>query len=246
MQTMNSDLKQLIRLQAIDLAIQELRVRIDRFPGISKALDEKLKTAQAGLESVRDRAKTNQGTRKKLEGEISSAESKISKYRDQMMSVKTNDEYRALQHEIDHAQNGIRKIEDEILNLMMEAESSQSDIKAAELHLKEDQQKVDQERKQLAEENQRDLGALESYLKERKEIEASISSDLLPRYERVRKARGGIAVAAARNEVCEICQVRIRPQVFQEIRRNDQIIWCDACQRILYNPENLDHPFEVA
>ena len=243
---MNQDLKQLIRLQTIDLAIQELRARIDKFPGTSKALDEKLKSAQAAIDSVKDRAKTNQGSRKKLEGEISSAESKISKYRDQMMSVKTNDEYRALQHEIEHAQNAIRKIEDDILNLMMEAESSQSDVKAAESRLKEDQKKVDQERRQLTDENHRDLSALESYLKERKEIEASISSELLPRYERVRKARGGIAVAAARNEVCEICQVRIRPQVFQEIRRNDQIIACDACQRILYNPENLDHPFEVA
>src|SRR2546426_12543890 len=153
---MNSDLKQLIRLQTIDLAIQELRARIDRFPGISKALDEKLKSAQAGVESAKDRAKTNQGTRKKLEGEISSAESKISKYRDQMMSVKTNDEYRALQHEIDHAQNGIRKTEDDLLNLMMEAESLQSEIKTAEVCLKEDQQKVNEERKLLEEENKRD------------------------------------------------------------------------------------------
>ena len=76
---MNQDLKQLIRLQTIDLAIQELRARIDRFPGISEALDEKLKSAQAGLQSVKDRTKTNQGNRKKLEGEISSAESKISR-----------------------------------------------------------------------------------------------------------------------------------------------------------------------
>jgi len=243
---MNQDLKQLIRLQAIDLAIQELRTRIDKFPGISKALDEKLRSAQAALESAKERAKSNQGSRKKLESEISSIESKISKYRDQMMAVKTNDEYRALQHEIEHAQNAIRKIEDDILNLMMDAESSQGDIKAAETRLKEDQQKVDQERKQLTEQNHHDLSALESYLKERKGIETAISSELLPRYERVRKARGGIAVAAARNEVCEICQVRIRPQVFQEIRRNDQIIACDACQRILYDPENLDHPFEVA
>src|SRR3989442_8868300 len=243
---MNSDLKQLIRLQTIDLAIQELRARIDKFPGISKALDEKLRSARAALESAKERAKSNQGNRKKLESEISSIESKISKYRDQMMAVKTNDEYRALQHEIEHAQNAIRKIEDDILNLMMEAESAQSETKTAEARLKEDQQKVDQERKQLKEENQRDLSALESYLKERKEIETSISSELLPRYERVRKARGGIAVAAARNEVCEFCQVRIRPQVYQEIRSNDQIIACDPCQRILYNPENLDHPFEVA
>jgi uncharacterized protein len=243
---MNQDLKQLIRLQAIDLAVQELRTRIDKFPGISKALDEKLRSAQAALESAKERAKSNQGNRKKLESEIASIESKISKYRDQMMAVKTNDEYRALQHEIEHAQNAIRKIEDDILNLMVDAESSQGDIKSAEARLKEDQQRVDQERKQLTEQNQHDLSALESYLKERKAIETAVSSDLLPRYERVRKARGGIAVAAARNEVCEICQVRIRPQVFQEIRRNDQIIACDACQRILYNPENLDHPFEVA
>jgi predicted nucleic acid-binding Zn-ribbon protein len=243
---MNQDLKQLIRLQTIDLAIQELRTRIDKFPGTSKALDEQLRSAQSGLETVKEKAKNNQGNRKKLEAEIGSIESKISKYRDQMMAVKTNEEYRALQHEIEHAQTAIRKIEDDILTLMMEAESSQTEIKTAEARLKDDQQKVDQERKQLTEVNQRDLSALESYLKERKEIEASISADLVPRYERVRKARGGIAVAAARNEVCEICQVRIRPQVFQEIRRNDQIIACDACQRILYNPENLDHPFEVA
>jgi predicted nucleic acid-binding Zn-ribbon protein len=243
---MNPDLKQLIRLQSIDLSIQELRARIDKFPRISKALDEKLKAAQAAVGTAHDKAKSNQGNRKKLEGEISTMESKISKYRDQMMAVKTNDEYRALQHEIEHAQQGIRKVEDEILNLMMEAETGQADLKTAEAQLKDDQQRVHAERSQLEEGNKRDLSALESYLKERKEIEAAVSPDLISRYDRVRKHRGGIGVAAARNEVCEICQVRIRPQVFQEIRKNDQIIACDACQRILYHPDNMDHPFEVA
>ena len=233
---MNSDLKQLIRLQSIDLSIQELRARVDKFPGISKALDEKLKSAQAGLDAAKEKAKSNQGNRKKLESDISTLESKISKYRDQMMSVKTNEEYRALQHEIEHAQSGIRKIEDEILNLMIQGETGQTDIKTAEARLKEDQAGVTEERKQLEEQNKRDLSALESYLKERKEIQASVSPDLVSQYERVRKHRGGIGVAAARNEVCEICQVRIRPQVFQEIRPNDQIIACDACQRFLYNP----------
>src|SRR5262245_15109205 len=243
---MNSDLKQLIRLQSIDLSIQELQARVDRFPSISKALNEKLRAAQTAVETAKEKAKSNQGTRKKLEADISSIESKISKYRDQIMAVKTNEEYRALQHEIEHAQNAIRKIEDEILNLMMDAETGQSDLKSAEARLKEDQQTVNVERKQLEEENKRDLSALESYVKERKEIEAVLSPELISRYERIRKHRGGIGVGPARNEVCEICQVRIRPQVFQEIRRNDQIIACDACQRILYNPENLDHPFEVA
>src|SRR5215470_19142898 len=152
---MNQDLKQLIRLQAIDLSIQELRARIDRFPGISKALDEKLRSAQTAVAVAQEKAKSNQGSRKKLEGEITAAESKISKYRDQMMAVKTNEEYRALQHEIEHAQHAIRKIEDDILNLMMDAETGQADLKGAEALLKQDQEKVHTERKQLEEENKR-------------------------------------------------------------------------------------------
>jgi predicted nucleic acid-binding Zn-ribbon protein len=90
------------------------------------------------------------------------------------------------------------------------------------------------------------VSALESYFEERKTIEPVISGDLLTRYERVRKFRGGIGVAPAIDYMCDVCKVRLRPQVFQEIRKNDQIIACDACQRVLYNPENLDTPFEIA
>jgi predicted nucleic acid-binding Zn-ribbon protein len=112
--------------------------------------------------------------------------------------------------------------------------------------LKEDQQMVNQERKALEVEHQKDVTALESYLSERKTIEPSVSADLLTRYERVRKFRGGIGVAPAKDYMCDACKVRLRPQVFQEIRKNDQIIACDACQRVLYDPENMDSPFEVA
>jgi predicted nucleic acid-binding Zn-ribbon protein len=242
---MNSDLKHLIRIQSIDLAVQEIQASVERFPGISKALDTKLSEAQAALSTAQERSKNNLATRKKLEGEVGVFEAKISKYRDQMLSVKSNEEYRLLQKEIEHAQNEIRGVEDKILGLMLEAESSQGDIKAAEARLKEDQQRVNQERRELESSHQKDVSALESYLKERKDIETQISDDLLPRYERVRKFRGGIGLSPAKDYVCVVCQVRIRPQVFQEIRKNDQIIACDACQRILYDPENMDHPFEV-
>ena len=243
---MNEDLKNLIRLQSVDASIRELQAHVDRFPSISKALDEKLSSANSGLENVRERIKTNQTNKKKFETEVGVLEAKISKYREQMLAVKTNNEYRALQQEIEHAQSGIRKIEDDILGLMMEAETLQGDLKKAEVRLKEDQQTVSQERKTLEAENQKDKSTLDAYLKERRDIETSVSEDLLFRYERIRKQRGGVGLSAARDYVCDACKVRIRPQVFQEIRKNDQIIHCDACQRILYDPENFDHPFEVA
>jgi predicted nucleic acid-binding Zn-ribbon protein len=242
---MNADLKRLIRLQTIDLEIQQLRAKIEKFPGISKALDDKLRDAQTNLTAAQDKSRNSLANKKKFEGEVSALESKISKYREQMLSVKTNEEYKALQKEIEHTQGAISKVEDSILALMLDAESVQQEIRSAEARLKEDQQRVNQERKELESDHQKEVSAMESYAKERKEVEAQISVDLLPRYERVRKFRGGIGISAARDYVCEVCQVRIRPQVFQEIRKNDQIIACDACQRILYDPENLDHPFET-
>ena len=242
---MNADLKHLIRLQTIDLEIQQLRATIEKFPRISKALDDKLRDAQTNLTAAQEKSKNSLANRKKFEGEVATLEGKISKYREQMLSVKTNEEYKALQKEIEHTQAAISKVEDSILALMLDAESVQQEIRNAEARLKEDQQRVSQERKELEAGHQKEVSAIESYDKERKELEKQISGDLLPRYERVRKFRGGIGISAARDYVCEVCQVRIRPQVFQEIRKNDQIIACDACQRILYDPENLDHPFET-
>jgi uncharacterized protein len=242
---MNADLKRLIRLQTVDLDIQQLKTKIDLFPTISKALDDKLRDANAQVAGAHEKSRNNQATRKKLEVEVGTHESKISKYREQMLSVKTNEEYRALQKEIEHAEAAIRKVEDGILALMLEAEASLLEIRTAEARLKEDQQRVHQERRDLETAHEKDMSAMQSCTAERRDIEAQISSDLLPRYERVRKFRGGIGLSAARDYVCEVCQVRIRPQVFQEIKKNDKIIACDACQRILYDPENLDHPFET-
>src|SRR5262245_28400494 len=171
---MNPELKNLIRLQSIDLSIQDIRSRIDKFPALSKALDEKLRSATAALEAAREKSKNNQATRKKLEGEVGTYETKISKYRDQMMSVKTNEEYKAFQKEIEHAQSAMRKVEDDILSLMLEAESSQNEIRHAEAVLKEDQQRVNDERRQLEGENQKDVSALESYITERRGIESVV------------------------------------------------------------------------
>jgi len=103
---MNDDLKRLIRLQTIDLDIQQLKTKIDLFPAISKALDDKLRDANAQVVGAQERSKNDQATRKKLESEVSGLEAKISKYREQMLSVKTNEEYKAFQKEIEFVFEG--------------------------------------------------------------------------------------------------------------------------------------------
>ncbi len=243
---MNSDLKNLIRLQAVDLEIQELRRKTEAFPGKSKALDDQLSSAKAVVTTAKDDIGRNQAKRKQLEAQVADVESKISKYKEQLMSVKTNEEYKAMIKEIEYGQTSIGSVEDEILALMVELETLEEEVKAAQARLAEDEKTVQAERRRLEEFNAADTTALEAYLAERKVLAQGISEDVLSRYERIGKARGGVALSKASDEACELCNVRMRPQKFQEVRKNDQIITCDSCARILYDPENLDHPFEVA
>jgi predicted nucleic acid-binding Zn-ribbon protein len=243
---MNADLKNLIRLQSVDIAIQELREEIGAFPVRSRELDEKLSAAKLGVQTAADNIKNSQARRKQLESDIAAIEAKISKYKEQLMSVRTNHEYKAMVKEIEFNQNSIGGVEDEILTLMVGSEDLDEALKSAEGVLKEDEQTVRTERVRIEELNAKDTRAMDAYVEERKTLEKEVSEDVLSRYDRIRKARGGVAVAKASDEACELCNVRMRPQVFQEIRKNDAIITCDSCSRILYDPENLDHPFEVA
>lgn len=243
---MNADLKKLIRLQAVDNAVREYTEKTEAFPARSRALDEQLRSAQAGVAEAEAEIRANQEQRKKLEAKVADLETKISKYRDQLMSVKTNEEYRAMTKEIEFSQSSIRKEEDQILVLMESMESLNEALGKAKARLREDEATVASERKVLEAANEEDTRTLEAYRRERDELGREIQEDVLDRYERVRKFRGGIGIAPARNEECVICNVRMRPQIFQEVRRNDAIITCDSCGRILYDPENFDHPFETA
>ena len=243
---MNSDLKNLISLQAIDLEIQELCHKAESFPAKSMALDDQLNSAKAAVSKSKDAIQDNQAKRKQLESEVADAESKISKYKEQLMIVKTNEEYKAMVKEIGYNQTSLASVEDEILALMVGLETLEEAVKITETRLAEDQKTVQAERSHLEELNSADTIALEAYLSERKILVREISEDVFFRYERIGKARGGIALSKASDEACNVCNVRMRPQKFQEVRKNDQIITCDSCARILYDPENLDHPFEVA
>jgi hypothetical protein len=242
---MNADLRKLIRLQEVDTAVAGYRARTEAFPERSRALDARLSSAQEGVRKAEEAIRANQTRRKELESRVTDFQAKISKYRDQMMAVKTNEEYRAMVREIEYTQTAITREEDGILALMEEVEQLQKTLEDAKATLREDEQTVARERSELEALNAGDTRTLEAYLAERATLEKDIDEDVLGHYERVRKFRGGIGVAAAREEACVICNVRMRPQIFQNVRRNESIITCDSCSRILYDPENFDHPFET-
>jgi predicted nucleic acid-binding Zn-ribbon protein len=165
--------------------------------------------------------------------DIQSLQQRISKYRDQSLDVKTNEQYKALMHEVSFAEQEIRIIEDKILEGMLDVEENEKKLKSAEAELKAETAEIEKEKSQARERTAEDEKRLAELNAQRNQLRGAIAGDVLRHYDRVLKLRR-TALAEARDHKCSACQVVLRPQVYNDVRTNEQVIICDSCQRILY------------
>lgn len=231
---MNPDLDRLIQLQRLDDATAAARAKIDAFPSEMEALDARLATGQAARDAAQAALDENQRRRRELERDLGAAQARLSKYRDQLMAVKTNKEYQAMLHEIATAEANVRSTEDRILDCMEAAEGLTAGLREAEQALKAERAAVEDEKTQL----EATRVALDRQVREADVARAAIVGELgrqaLALFEHVARARKGVALARAVDGHCAECHVRLRPQHYNEVRRNDSLIQCESCMRILY------------
>jgi uncharacterized protein len=231
---MNGDLERLIALQRLDTAAQDAQRRLAERPDREKALEDRLDTARRRLASTKEQLAGSQSARREIEKEVAVHQGRLSKFREQAMAVKTNQEYHAIQHEIAYAQTEIKALEDRVLERMLESDELTAAAKRGEAEVAAEQKAVESDRKQLAAEMNTLAASLERIAADRAALVSALPPSVLATFDLVAKRRHGVAVAEARDGICTICHVRLRPQVFNTVRRNDAIIQCDSCQRILY------------
>jgi hypothetical protein len=231
---MHADLQHLIHLQQLDLAAERDRRRVADIPAAQAALDERLAEKTAVLDAVKARIAAMQAARRDIEKDLAAVQTRLSKFKNQLMEVKTNKEYQAMQKEMSVAEEEISAQETRLLERMEEADVLALELKAAEAALKSEQAAVAAERKRLDEERIEAERDLEKVLGERSGVTAQLSREALALFERIAHGRRGVALAEARDGLCTVCHVRLRPQAFNEVRRNDSLIQCDSCTRILY------------
>lgn len=234
---MLQDLALALRLQALDRKISALEHEISTLPKHIAEIEKKLEAHTRKLEASKASQASNLRDRKKLEGDIQIQEQKISKLKGQTLEAKTNEQYRAFQNEIAYCEGEIRKAEDKILDLMEQAEPLDKSIQTAQTELKTEQQHVDAEKKRAVDRTAADKRELVERQNERKATVAEINPKVYADYERIRRKTKGTAIADATEGRCDACQIMLRPQFFQDLRRGDQIMFCESCGRILtYNP----------
>jgi predicted nucleic acid-binding Zn-ribbon protein len=236
------DLKLVIRLQEVDNRLTDLTREISALPKHIAEIEKKLISHERKLAADRAALSANQKERKKCETDIQTQEQKISKLKDQMLLAKTNEQYRAFQNEIDFCTAEIGKSEDRILQLMGESEPLDRNVKAAEVALKAEKAQVDSEKRDARERTAVDEKASAELLEERGKIVASVTPAVYLQYERVKKMRRGIGVAEAVDGRCSVCNMSMRLQFLQELRKAEQVMSCESCLRILYYhpPQSVD------
>jgi uncharacterized protein len=241
---MHPDLEQLIALEKTDREIARLRQEVGALPGRVAAIEQKLNASKAQVDAARAKIKAGEANKRKYESEIQSEQQKISKYREQSLGVKTNEQYRALMDEIGFAEKAIRTAEDKILEVMLDAEAQEKAAKAAEADLKAETAEIEKEKAEAHAITAKDEAELKQWAAKRDALRAGIGEDTLHQYDRVSKFRG-TGVAEARDQKCMGCQVMLRPQVYLDVLSSDQIVTCSSCGRILYNDPAHDVVAEV-
>lgn len=231
------DIQHAIRLQILDDRVTALTKEIGTLPKHIAEIEKKLEGHQRRLEHDKAALLANQKDRKRLEGEIQAHDQKISKLKSQMMEAKNNDQYRAFQKEIDFAGQETRKAEDRILELMAEAEPLDKNVKAAEASLATEKTHVEAEKSTARERTAADQKEIDTLKAERVTITAQMTPSVVSNYDRIRKGRAGVGITEAVSGRCGRCNIVLRPQFYQDLKKGETIMTCESCGRILYyNP----------
>ena len=230
---MNPDLERLIQLQRAESELKRVEADREAVPRIRGELAGKLAEERGRLDAARSGLDGCQKARRQHEQGLQDLEAKRSKYKGQLMDVKTNKEYTAMLHEIEAVEREIRVLEDQILSEMERGEALAAEVKREEALYKAVEEEGRRETQALDERDRKLEEEAARLRRERDQVAGTVPEEALALFHRVARLRGS-AVAEARDGMCQVCHMKLRLQMYVELKRNEDIVQCPSCSRILY------------
>ena len=233
----------LLQLQKSDQEIAAFRSELEAAPRRIRELDSKLTGARQAVVAAKDGHTRALAARKKAELDVGEWREKGNKFRAQSSAVKTNEAYKALQHEIANADEQTGRAEDAQLEQMMAVEEAENRVKSVEAALRDAEQSVAVDRKDIENRARATNRKMLAEIAAREKLAAQVPEDVVDRFARLAKRHHGVALAEAVEEQCRGCGMRILPHMFQEVLRasDHELHFCENCGRILYAPRTLSY-----
>ncbi len=228
------DIASLVKLQEAETQIVRLRDVLHEVEKKKIKLASRLKQFAAALRENTEELETLEKNCLDSEKEIKIIDARIIKSNETLRNVNTNKEYQVLLREVDDNKKRKDALETALLQIMEEREKSQAIVDESTKEYQQLEEQVKAEQNQIEEQTTKDRKLLEEYLESQEEIGVRLDSKLLDRFKRISKMNQGSAVTKVQDQVCLGCFMNIPPQLYIEVQRANELIFCPQCSRILY------------
>jgi len=231
---LNEQLKRLMELQKIDTEILVLRDIINAFPKKITEAESPLNETQLAFNMISQKLDGLERKKRDKERLLEDTGEKIKKLKSRTADIKTNKEYQALLSEIESVEKERFSLEDEILVIMEEMESASKQTKKEEAKYKINKEKIDVLKKDIEQKKLVAEKELEGLKETRSEIAGTIDKESYDQYKSLLDIYNVYVVVEAKGEICQGCNMNIPPQLFVELKKNEDIVHCPQCRRIIY------------
>ncbi len=237
--TARDQLIRLLRIQELADDIRRAQEIVQEAPGKIEGIENRFRARNAEYVAIKERYDALNLDQKTRSGELTQLEEKRKKFMEDLMQVQNQREYAAMLKEIDSVKAQISDHEEAILKDLEEVESLQGELETHETHIMEEREAVAKERSAVEAEASSAEAAIEEKSAERASVESELPADMVRIIRQLESTRQGIFLSKAENGVCQCCFVRVRPQVFQEIKQAAEVHTCSSCRRFLYHEPAL-------
>lgn len=232
---MKAEIHQLVGLQKLDTNIRLLQDQLEAIPQRRAEIEKEFEQRAFEFRSVEVRRDEALAGRTRIEAEVAQTRSGSERSERNLMSSTNEKDYTAALREVDAARKHISQLETQVLEQMELLEQAEAEIRDRAPEVDKLRREMEEKSKAFDDQARAQEAQLAAYRKERERLIKSMPKQMLALYDRIRtRIRGGIAVAEARNNSCSACSMSLRPEVMTKIRRGDELILCDNCNRILY------------
>jgi len=224
----------LIQLQQIDSKIRAIQRTIEDVPGKITEVESPLQDSQNVLNRIKQQYEAFEKKKREKERALEDINDKINKLKMRTGEIKTNKEYQALLKEIKAVEDARSSIEDDILSAMEDADTLGKQIKTEEQNYRANKEKVEALKKDIENEKSETEKELLKVQGIREKVIEAVDSEVYDQYFMLLEICGGLAVIEVKDEICQGCNMNIPPQLFVELKKNEEIYNCPHCRRILF------------